>query len=108
MGPSSNKFPIYKFGPTSNMQDWCGNFRCHARTKCVRAVALEAFKVCERTADRPESWLTNSPGHLWRGKWTALIGPSHHLRFRFKNMEGTWRTQRQSPKQLTNPSEAVD
>ena len=25
--------------------------------------------------NRPESWLTNPPGHLWRGKWTALRGP---------------------------------
>ena len=32
----------------------------------------------ERTADavyRPESSLTNPPGHLWRDKWTALNGP---------------------------------
>ena len=25
--------------------------------------------------NRPESWLTNPPGHLWRDKWTALSGP---------------------------------
>ena len=24
---------------------------------------------------RPESQLTNLPGHLWRDKWTALSGP---------------------------------
>jgi len=24
---------------------------------------------------RPEFWLTNSPGHVWRDKWTALSGP---------------------------------
>jgi hypothetical protein len=24
---------------------------------------------------RPESWLTNPPGHFWRDKWTALSGP---------------------------------
>ena len=31
----------------------------------------------EKTADalnRPESQLTDPPGHLWRGKWTALSG----------------------------------
>ena len=25
--------------------------------------------------NRPESWLANSPGHLWRDKWTALSEP---------------------------------
>jgi len=25
--------------------------------------------------DRPKSYSTNSPGHLWRDKWTALSGP---------------------------------
>ena len=25
--------------------------------------------------NRPESSLTNPPGHLWRDKWTALSGP---------------------------------
>ena len=25
--------------------------------------------------NRPESWLTDPPGHVWRDKWTALSGP---------------------------------
>ena len=25
--------------------------------------------------NRPKSWLTNPPGHLWRDKWNALSGP---------------------------------
>ena len=28
-----------------------------------------------RDRNRPESWLINLPGHLWRDKWTTLSGP---------------------------------
>jgi hypothetical protein len=35
--------------------------------------------------NRPESYLTNPPGHVWREKWTALSGPlSEMMRFKEK------------------------
>ena len=29
--------------------------------------------------NRPESQLTNPPGHAWHDKWTALSGPLSHV-----------------------------
>ena len=43
---------------------------CQAVT--LRSTAARDLGACR---NRPESLLTNSPGHLWRDKWTALSGP---------------------------------
>ena len=40
--------------------------------------------------NRPESWLTNPPGHLWRDKWIALSGPLPHSATVFQEEVDWW------------------
>ena len=41
------------------------------KKKKVQPLSSEEGKL---SRNRPESLLTNPPGHLWRDKWTALSG----------------------------------
>ena len=56
--------------PVHFHQSWTGAWMNYWRGSepCARSLAVPS-------SNRPESYLNNLPGHLWRDKWTALSGP---------------------------------
>ena len=77
VGPDNSCYRTYQFrADTLSVRAWHpGRTALLRLVKTASAACLRAC-LCEvLSLNRPESWLTHPPSHLWRDKWTTLSGP---------------------------------